>query len=381
MPIDVDALAARLQKASDAYYNGAPIMSDAEFDGLVDRLTDEAPNHSFLAKVGATVDPTSGWAKVTHRIPMGSLNKAQEADEFDAWWAKCDKPGAMLMVEKMDGISIALHYEKGVLVQALTRGDGTVGEDITRNVKLMKGVPHRIKVGDITFDVRGEIVCLKSDHRKHFPNDSNPRNTASGTAKRQSDPDPCKHLTVFAYEYLPDTEATVPNKRLELFALGGMGFTVPNSEAVADPTEAGIVYQRYVGDPAAGKPGTRETLDYDIDGLVFFVDDTDEREALGDLNKRPKGAIAFKFPHDEKVTELRDIVWQVGNSGRITPVAHFDTVDLAGAKVSKASLHNVRRFVGLKLSEGCRILVSRRNDVIPMVEANLDENIHIDDIG
>jgi DNA ligase (NAD+) len=365
--LDVDALAARLEKASKAYYNNDPIMSDADFDRLVDRLRAEAPTHPFLAQVGAPVDPSSGWAKVTHRIPMGSLNKAQTLDEFKTWWGKCGLPrGAFCMVEKMDGISIALHYEDGDMVQALTRGDGSVGEDITRNVKLMKGFP--LKYEDFTGDVRGEIVVLKSDHKKHFPNDSNPRNTASGTSKRQSDPDPCRHLTIFAYELLPSQGSTPHTKSEEINQLASMGFTVPNwNFDLLNTKEADNLYQMYVD-------SIREGLDYDIDGLVFFVDDNEERDALGDLNSRPKGAVAFKFPHEEKVTELRDIVWQVGKSGRLTPVAIFDTVDLAGAKVSRASLHNVSNLKRISgnpngmLSMGDKILVSRRNDVIPYVE-------------
>ena len=171
-------------------------------------------------------------------------------------------------------------------------------------------------------------------------------------------------------------DRVITKKSREIALLEQMGFTVPNHYDLENPTDAGVIYQRYISGAQI-----RANLDYDIDGLVFFVDDTAEREALGDLNHRPKGAVALKFPHEEKVTMLRDVVWQVGNSGRVTPVAHFDVVNLAGAQVTKASLHNVRRFKGLKLSKGCRILVSRRNDVIPMVEANLDENIHIDALG
>ena len=366
----IDQLADRIMDAKEAYYNGAPIMSDAQYDGLEDELRKLDANHPVLKQIGAVAPTSSGWPKVKHGAPMSSLNKAQVAADFDSWWVSCGKPAPIFVTEKLDGISISLRYERGVLVQALTRGDGEVGEDITRNVLLMKGAPHQVKGDDASFYVRGEIVCLKSDHAAHFPGDSNPRNTASGTAKRQSDPAPCKHLTVLSYQYLPDG-ASLPYKHDEVVALDDMGFILPNFETVDDPIGAGVYYQRYVDQTRAG-------LDYDIDGLVFEVDDTEAREDLGELHHRPKGAVAYKFPHEEKQTTIRGIRWQVGNSGRVTPVALFDTVALAGANVSKASLHNCSNYadlagqVGQELfAVGDTILVSRRNDVIPFVEAGI----------
>ena len=374
----IATLAKQLEAASAAYYGGGkPIMSDAAFDALRDELETLDPNHAFLKVVGAPA-PSGGWNKVKHAIPMRSLNKAQPVDgnqhaELDSWAS--GKGTDFLVTEKLDGISIALTYRNGKLVQALTRGDGETGEDITRNVLLMKGFPRVLPDPGTTY-VRGEVVCLKSDFKRHFPGESNPRNTASGTAKRQSDPAPCKHLTIIAYQYLPNGMPPA-TKADELEALKRLGFTIPNY-GVGPLQYVQGYYEQYVA-------VVRDQIDYDIDGLVVEVNDRDAREALGERNHRPAGAVAYKFPHEQKPTILRAIRWQVGKSGRVTPVAEFDTVNLAGANVKQASLHNVgniQRLVdeyhgsshpGGDLAVGDKILVARRNDVIPYVEALLDD--------
>jgi DNA ligase (NAD+) len=370
--MDVTQLVSRLQAAREAYYNGSPLMSDAAYDTLEDELRKADPNHPLLKQIGAVVPGSSGWPKVKHGQRMSSLNKAQVVGDLQKWWASCGKP-EIHVTEKLDGISISLRYEDGFLIQALTRGDGDVGEDITRNVLMMKGMPARAgsASGAFTGYVRGEIVCKKSDFAAYFPGESNPRNTASGTAKRQSNPDKCKHLTVIAYQYLPDS-GDMATKADEMDALGAFGFEVPFHGVGTTLSYAEGVYEQYV-DKA------RDALDYDIDGLVIEANDTGDRDALGDHNNRPKGAVAFKFPHESKQTTLRNIRWQVGNSGRVTPVAIFDSVNLAGANVSKASLHNIGYYTDIAgqigqqvLTAGDTILVSRRNDVIPYVEAGIE---------
>jgi DNA ligase (NAD+) len=257
-------------------------------------------------------------------------------------------------------------------VQALTRGDGEVGEDITRNVLLMAGAVKMLpptlpdgKPTPSTVFVRGEIVCLKSDFRLHFQGESNPRNTASGTSKRQTNHEKCQYLTIITYECLP-VGVTLASKSDEINTLRAWGFRTPNCKRVLGFSEIEDVYQGYV-------QTHRAALDYDIDGLVVYIDDTHRRDALGELNNRPRGACAYKFPHEQKSTVLRNIRWQVGNSGRITPVAEFDSVLLAGANVVQASLHNISNIRDLWGSatpcSGDLILASRRNDVIPFVES------------
>jgi len=265
----------------------------------------------------------------------------------------------------------SLHYENGRLLQAVTRGDGDTGEDITRNVLMMQGVVKQIPMMGTAY-VRGEIICRKSDFATYFQGESNPRNTASGTAKRQSDPDKCKHLTVVAYQYLPDGR-TSGTKAWEISTLGNWGFTVPPVYPVSSTSDIQAVYDDYVA-------SKRDALDWEIDGLVIDVNQGNVRENLGDLNNRPRGSIAYKFPHAQKATYLRDVRWQVGKSGRLTPVADFDEVLLGGVKVKQASLHTADRVQGLKLWRGCTIMVARRNDVIPMVEMNLSDNIHVDSL-
>lgn len=369
-------LVKQLRAASDAYYNRRPVLTDAEYDALEDELRKADPNNAFLKRVGA---PTSGaWTKVAHDIPMGSLIKVQDTSQLKGWYRKQGLQAGddVVVSEKLDGISIALRYEGRKLVRGVTRGDGVTGEDITRNVMMMQGAVKMLPskwsdgtpVPDLVF-VRGEIICRKSDFGKHFKGESNPRNTASGTAKRQSNASKCRYLTIKAYQLLPNLDS----KATELRQLGHAGFQVPYWHLCQDQSEVKAVYQEYVDTK-------RALLDYDIDGLVIELDDTSKRDALGMINRRPKGAVAFKFPHEQKPSFLRNIRWQVGNSGRVTPVAEFDVVNLAGANVKQASLHTVERVEKLKLFRGCRILVSRRNDVIPMVEANLDEGININQL-
>lgn len=391
-----------LQAWREAYYNGTPIVVDAVYDAEEDSIRDailtlpegdslRVEVEEFLARVGAptpTVSNDDGggkWQKVKHKVPMGSLNKAQpqqdaqgnqDHQELRSWLNSLGVLGIVtgprfVWSDKCDGISIALYYTDGELVQAVTRGDGEEGEDITTNVLKMKGIVRKIKGYDGF--IRGEIVLRKSDWKAHFPTYANPRNAASGIAKRQSGGGQ-EHLTVLHYQMIRFNGTPIPSKYHEFKVLVALGAAVPSWGTANSLEEVEQVYLRYIA-------GDREALDYDIDGLVIEINDNDSRESFGSHNNRPKAAIAYKFPHDKKPTRLITIQWQVGNTGRVTPVAIFEPVKLAGATVSQASLHNVRRMEGLRLSEGCRILVSRRNDVIPMVEANLDEDIWIKDIG
>lgn len=357
-------LVAKLAAARAAYTAGNPIMSDAEYDALEDLIRSHDPNHPALAPVGAP--PVSGWNKVKHSIPMGSLNKAQNEAEMDRWFPlSAYRTQGVVVMDKCDGIAIALRFDKGKLTQAITRGDGITGEDITRNVRLMKGIPAPGQSpGQWSGWIRGEIVCTKADFAAHFPGESNPRNTAAGTAKRQSDNSKCKHLTVIAFGWHGDT-GKLMWKEQELRALKVGGFITPRFEVLDAAPKVQRLYDAYIAN-------MRKACDYDIDGLVLTVNDLALYEKMGEKNNRPAGSIAYKFPHEAQTTTLRGIRWQVGNSGRVTPVAEFDPVDLAGAVVRQASLHTVgnidRLSDGAGLYDGATILVSRRNDVIPYVE-------------
>jgi DNA ligase (NAD+) len=389
----IEADLATLEAARDVYYDGGDaIMTDAEYDALEDTVQDNtaelkrlASKHpviakvkAFFAKVGAKA--STKWKKVKHGAPMGSLLKVQTGEEMRKWFvdtagkvASAAKQGDLesgyddqaIVTEKLDGISLSLRYEKGKLKQAITRGDGETGEDITRNVLLMKGVKEKIK--DFTGYVRAEIVLKKSDHQKHVPEYKNPRNAASGIAKRESDPGPCKYLTVITYQVISDKH-NISSKSMELKLLEALGFLTPFWKPVDGADDIAKIYEGYIR-------SKRDKLDYEIDGLVVEFNDLAVMEYLGEHDGRPKGARAFKFPHAQQKTKLKEIRWQVGNSGRVTPVAIFEAVDLAGATVTNASLHNVTNIHKLAascpqelLGIGDTILVSRRNDVIPYVE-------------
>lgn len=372
--MDIRTTLTRLVAANEAYRRGeAPVMTDAEYDALEDALAEAvasgdpsdptvAAAAAFLASIGSPPADDSGWTKVRHDVPMSSLNKAQDASDLRSWAATVNRNADLVWTEKLDGISVSLRYVDGALVRAATRGDGETGEDITRNVVRMKGVVRAIK--GFTGHVRGEIVLRRSDLAAHFPDYSNPRNAAAGVAKRL-DGVGVEHLTVFAYQIVREGGTQLTRKRDELTVLARVGFPVPNHGTTPDVESIVRLRDGY----------NRDTLDYDIDGLVVEVDDLERAAALGELNHRPRAAVAYKFSHMTAETTLRDVVWQVGKSGRLTPVAVFDPVTLAGARVERASLATPDRVTKLRLSEGCRILVSRRNDVIPRVEANLDEGI------
>ena len=378
-----------LNTARDAYYRGNPTMTDAEYDALEDRLRTLDPNHDFFKQVGAPLPKDGSWLEVRHEIPMGSLNKAQVHADLVQWFKTSGlRPtDSLVVMDKLDGASLSIKYVNRKLAQALTRGDGITGQDITRNVLLMQGavkmlpptMPNGDAVGgtmptpDVVY-VRGEVICLLDDFKNHFRGESNPRSTASGTMKRQSNFEKASHLTFVAYQCRPDGQA-MPTKSMELETLKYFGFTMPRySKAKAVPSEVENIYQAYVD-------SIRDSLNYEIDGLVIEIDDVNQREALGESNNRPKGAIAYKFPHEAKPTILRNIRWQVGKSGRITPVAEFDTVNLVNSNVVQASLHNVSNIQALNhrretpmFKVGDMILVSKRNDVIPYVEELLTLN-------
>lgn len=371
----VAALGELLKKYKDAYYNGEPLVSDAAYDQLEDELRDLDPEHPLLRSVGAPVAvkarpraagaTVTEWEKAQHKLPMGSLNKATNEAEFSAWVARCEEhaardrlpgvAGDLFVTEKLDGISLEVIYERGVMTEAITRGDGQVGERITTNVARMKGVPARLPE-PLDVSVRGEIILKLSDMKRSFPNASNARNMASGTAKR-FDGAGCEHLTVLFY----DLEGEDAVDEVKKFArLHKLGFETPNFHAT-DAAGALTMYQQY----AASK---RAALDYDIDGLVIRCNPVRTQALLGELGGRPRAAIALKFASQTKVTKLKRILWDTGDSGRVTPIAEFEMVWIGGAHLERASLHNVSNVKALGISEGDEILVSRRNDVIPQVE-------------
>ncbi|HEY0255636.1 MAG TPA: NAD-dependent DNA ligase LigA, partial [Kofleriaceae bacterium] len=261
----------------------------------------------------------------------------------------------LFVTEKLDGLSLAVTYDKGKLTDAITRGDGAIGERILTNAKRMKGVPAKL-TKPVSVTVRGEIILKLSDMKKAFPSAANSRNQASGTSKR-FDGEGCEHLTVMFYDLDGEELATETAKFKRLEALG---LLVPWRDTT--DLEGALKIHRDYGKTRRAK------LDYEIDGLVVRAHDVHAQNMLGELGNRPRGAIAFKFASQAKVTKLLDIVWETGSSGRVSPVAVVEPVDLAGATVRRASLHNAGNIAELGIGIGDEVLVSRRNDVIPYVE-------------
>lgn len=362
-----------IDKHDDAYYNrNERIVSDEEYDGLKDHLRTLAKEFApkdgskadekisirledALSRVGAPPPLDGKWKKYQHEVPMGSLNKVNIPEELEDWYKKCGGAGKLFITEKLDGISVSLKYDNGVLITGATRGDGDTGEDITRNVKKMKGVIHKLNE-DFTGHIRGEIVLCHTDWKEHMPEMANPRNAASGVAKRV-DGHKAQHLTVLAYTI---EGKDFPTEYDAFKGMQAMGFQTPRFTrgSLQDGKDA---WQKYMDE-------TRKLLDYDIDGLVIRINDRAQQFALGEENHRPKGAIAFKFEAPEARTIVRNIVVQVGDTGQLTPVAEFDEVELLGAKVKRASLHNFSLVKQLGVHVGATILVERANDVIPYVK-------------
>lgn len=372
-----DKLAEMLLAESERFYEGTSNAEPAHYKSLWLALEKENPDHAAFRMA---VPPRGlDWQKARHEIPMGSLNKVNSPEELADWAKRCDElatKGELLpisqnlsMTEKLDGISIELLYQDGVLEVAITRGDGLVGERITPNVARMQGVPARI-AHESRVSVRGEVILKRSDADdftafkrkvdKRFTEVKSLRNTAAGIA-RTKDPKlllGCKFLTILFYEVEGVAGLKTEAEKFEL--LERLGFETPTL---------------YVGDLEtlqrehdAYAKGKREKLDYDIDGLVARANDLHTFTMLGELNNRPRGAVAFKFGHEMQVTLLNSVLWSTGDSGRITPIAQIEPVFLAGAEVRQASLHNLAKVKAMNIGPGDQVLVSRRGDVIPYVE-------------
>ncbi len=373
----VDELVALLKKYKDAYYNKQALVSDAAYDVLEDELRDLDPDNEIFQTVGSPAPESAvggavtQWEKARHAIPMGSLNKAVNEGEFRQWIALCEKLGVenklppisknLLVTEKLDGLSLAVNYEKGKLVSAITRGDGHIGERITPNAKRMQGVPKKLPE-PLDVSIRGEIILKLSDMKRGFPGyDSPPRNKAAGTSKRY-DGEGCEFLTVMFYDIEFSSGGDVEHKTEEekFKRLESLGLIVPTF-CVTDLDGVLKIQKDY----ATKK---RAALDYEIDGLVIRANDVRSENLLGELGGRPRGAVAYKFASMAKISTVLAIEWDTGPTGRVTPIATVAPVELVGAVVQSVVLHNVSNVERLDIAVGDEVLVSRRNDVIPHLE-------------
>lgn len=357
----IEILETEIRKHQELYYNHQPVISDGEFDALVDELTMLDPDNELLTtKIGA--DHTEGFTKVKHNIKMGSQNKANTEPEMNGWISTIDN-SLVLGGFKMDGNSVRLTYKNGELVQAASRGDGDWGDDITENVKKMNFVPLKLKATpNYTGDVRGEVLLSRKNKEKYYPDFKNCRNGASGIMKHL-DGAGCEYLDVVCYDaqYLSENEEFGTQENLINF-LEQNGFKVAEYRFFKNLTgKIAIDYLNTIFDDF-------DNLEYDIDGIVWKQNVIDMKDMQ---NERPKTNIALKPAKVYKETILENIEWQVRN-GTLTPVAILKPVDLQGATISKASLCNVACLEDMGIEIGHKVLICRCGMIIPKIVKDID---------
>lgn len=342
----------KIDAAQKAYHNGASIMDDNEYDALIYQLENLDPTNKLLVNIGA--DPNNEWEKVKHKFPLGSLNKVNSEEDMSKWINETLGGRTVLVAEKLDGLSIGCLYEDGNLVAAPLRGGGEYGENIISNVIKMIGVKKSIPEFDGV--LRGEIILTKSNHQKHFPDYSNPRNAASGICRR-FDGEGSEHLSIIFYQVLGQEFKT---EEEQFKWLNNQGFLTPNYK-VCNAAEVNEFWKDY-------QSKIRQSLDYEIDGLVVSCNEIEFQESLGITSLRPKGKLAFKFANQFVKTTIKDITWATGNSGRITPICWVEPVSLLGSIVSKASGYNVGYLERTGIDIGAEVLICKAGEIIPRVE-------------
>lgn len=379
----IDELVEILNEANYNYHVlDNPTITDQEFDKLLRELFILEEKYPELVRSDSPTHRIGGvvldeFQKVTHKIPMMSLGNVFNEDEIRNFDARIKKEGinpSYVCELKIDGLSVSLHYEKGKLITAATRGDGVTGEDITNNVKTIKTVPLTLKEA-IDIEVRGEIYMSKdtlkklNDERKAKgqPLLQNCRNAAAGSIRQlDSKIAASRKLDCWIY-HLPNPEDYGIKTHWEaLEFMKKLGFkTNPNNLLVTD-IEGILDYISYKGKE-------RENLSYDIDGVVIKVNNLEQQKKLGFTAHHPKWATAYKFPAEEVLTKLKDIIFTVGRTGQITPNAVLEPVIVAGSTISRATLHNEDYVIAKDLKIGDTVSIHKAGDVIPEVgEVKLD---------
>lgn len=385
-------LRTELTRYAEAYYtHDAPIVPDAEYDRLFRELQGIESEHPELLTLDSPTQrvggaPLKSLTPVRHKIPMLSIQTETDTTEggaiaFDARVRKklellAEAPAIEYAAElKFDGLAINLRYEQGLLVQAATRGDGEVGEDVTHNVRTIRNIPLRLHAKDIpvpdVLEVRGEIYMRRDEFDKLNERQRergertfiNPRNTAAG-AIRQLDPTmaAARPMTFFAYGVgeIVGWEFTPPSHSALLGALAALGLPVSPDRTVTQGAEGLIAFHKHIA-------AKRDSLPFDIDGVVYKVNRLSLQRELGFRNREPNWAVAHKYPAQEELTELLDIEVQVGRTGAITPVARLKPVFVGGVTVTNATLHNQGEIDRKDVRIGDWVIVRRAGDVIPEV--------------
>ena len=381
---EIERLRDEIRRHEELYYvYDNPEISDAEYDALMARLQElEAQRPELITpdsptqRVGGR--PAEGFAEYVHRRPMMSLDNSYNIEDLRAFDERCRRLADGRRLEyvaelKIDGLSIALHYQNGILARGVTRGDGRRGEDVTQNVRTIRTVPLRLKDGvsdrGPEIEVRGEVyLSRKMFERINAERDeanearfANPRNAAAGTL-RQLDPRvvAARRLDMFAYEVLVGDRKLFATQWESLEWLARAGFHVNPHRALCATIDEVIDFCNRM-------EARRDDLEYEIDGVVVKVNSTALQDEFGATTKAPRWAIAYKYPARQATTRVESIVVQVGRTGALTPVANLRPVQLAGTTVSRATLHNGDEIKRLDVRVGDWVLIEKSGEIIPKV--------------
>lgn len=377
---ELDKLRAEIDRHNDLYYQeAAPEISDYEFDKLLERLKELEAEHPELITPDSPTQRIGGKAEslkpFVHTVPLMSLDNSYDLDDLKAFTERCERMAEGRTLEyvaelKIDGLSVALHYENGYLVTGATRGDGVRGDDVTPNVKTIKKIPLKLKVdGSAHAEVRGEVFLsrtqfakinaeLEMQGEKTF---ANPRNCASGTLRMlDSAIVASRRLDMFPYDVFRGASKMFATHWENFDWLAANGFHVNPHRALCEN------YQQLCEFVEKMEP-LRDELDYDIDGVVVKVNSTALQQEFGATTKAPRWAIAYKYPARQATTKLISISVQVGRTGALTPVAHLEPVLLAGTTVARASLHNEDEIKRLDIKLGDTVLIEKSGEIIPQV--------------
>jgi DNA ligase (NAD+) len=392
----IDSLRDKIRHHEYLYHvRDQPEISDFEFDKLMQELKDLEAEHPELItedsptqRVGGK--PREGFVKVPHSSPMLSLDNTYSEDELRAWERRVHELSGRADIDyvcelKLDGMSLALVYENGKLARGITRGDGTIGEDVTLNVRTVRSVPlsislDRLKKAGIPsdFEVRGELLMpLASFKKMNEERESkglsvfaNPRNATAGTVRQlESRVTAERRLDFFSYMLLKNGRTFFDRHSKTLDALDAAGFKVnPKRKLVHSVDEAWEFIQEW--------EAKRDSLPYEIDGIVIKVNRTAQQDELGFTGKAPRWAIAYKYAARAGITKLKSVRWQVGRTGKLTPVAELDPVSIGGTTVRNATLHNPDEIERLGVKAGDWVQVERGGDVIPKIAKVIDDKEH-----